>query len=158
MTPARTPLAFIAGLAATACLAFPAATRSAELPHRMFACSLGRKSVSVTSDGNWLTYRFGRPGRPEISITGSAATGNVLYRVARYASMEYQLRFVSGQYSYTVYSMDSNDATGSSAASGLMVRRGTKVMADLACKPYAELDLASGYSSLPEDTAEYTAM
>ena len=95
-------------VAATACLASLLGAQAAQAPKSAFACSLGKKSVSVTSVGKQLTYRFGIPGRAEISITGSASQGNVLFRQERYANMEYQLRFANGEFSYIVYSMNAS--------------------------------------------------
>ena len=148
----------IAGVAATVCIVPLVGAQSAEVPQRVFACAPGRKSVSVTSTGNHLTYRFGIPRKTEISITASAGQGNVLHWENRYASMEYQPRFVNGNYSYIVYSMGSNDMAGSAAVSGLVVVKGKKSVADMSCDRFSELDLASRYDWLPEDTEEYSAM
>ena len=153
-----TPAIFVAGMAATACIAPLAGVQSAEVPQRVFACSLGRKSVSVTSTGDHLTYSFGTPRKTEISITARPGQGNVLHWENRYASTEYQLRFVSGNYGYIVYSMGANDMTGSAAVSGLVVVEGKKSVADMSCNRFSELDLASRYNWLREDTEEYSAM
>ena len=125
---------------------------------RVFACSLGKKSVSVTAVGAELTYKFGAPGKTEISIVGSIARGNVFHRENRYAGMEHQLRFVSGEYSYIVYNMEGNARAGASALSGLAVMEGAKVVADMQCTRYAEFGVGFDVQSLPQDGEEHSAM
>ena len=39
---------------------------AAETPETVFACSFGARQVEVVREGGRLTYRFGRPGRPEL--------------------------------------------------------------------------------------------
>jgi hypothetical protein len=124
----------------------------------VFACSVGKKAVSVTQDGGRFTYTFGAPGRADISIVGSAAQKNVFYREDRYAGMEHQLRFSNGEYSYIVYNMEGNDRTGAAASSGLVVMKGTKTIADLPCARYTEFGVGFDYNTLPADTEAYSAM
>lgn len=64
-------------LAAIALIAAPA--RAADAPETVFACSFGARQVHVIRDGGRLTYRFGRPARPEMVLTGDAASGTVFY-------------------------------------------------------------------------------
>lgn len=137
---------------------FPAWAQSAEAPQPVFACSLGKKSVSVIAVGHELIYKFGTSTKTEMSIVGSAHQRNVLYREDRYAGMEHQLRFVSGDYSYIVYNMEGNSQTGAKAISGLTVMKGNKAVADMSCTHYAEFGIGFDYGSLPEDTANYSAM
>ena len=48
----------------------------------------------MARDGAALTYRFGRRGRPELEISGTAAGGNVYYHRTLYPHGEDQtLRF-----------------------------------------------------------------
>ena len=151
--------AIIAAAAATmACLAPLLGAKAEQAPHSVFACSLGRKSVSVTSVGNQLTYSFGTPGHTEISITGNGGQGNVLFREDRYANTEYQLRFMKGEFSYIVYSMAASRVAGTAAVSGLTVRKGAKTVADMPCTRFTYLKPVFDYDSLPVDTEEYSAM
>lgn len=158
MSPNAILAACIAGAAAMACPASPAWSQPAHAPQRVFACSLGRKSVSVTAAANRLTYRFGAPGHPELSIAASPGQGNVHKWSGRYAGMEHQLRFTRGEYNYTVYSVNGNSVAGASAASGLVVTRGTRTIADMSCARAVELYLPDAYGWPPEDTAEHSAM
>lgn len=136
----------------------PADARPTGVPTSVFACSLGRKSVSVTAVGDQLIYRFGTPSQTEISIIGRVDRKNVLYRADRYSSMEYQLRFLSGPYSYIVYSMGGNASTGTSSVSGLLVMKGNTRISDMSCTHFANLRNDLLPSSLPEDTEQYSAM
>ena len=124
----------------------------------VFACLLKRGSVSVTSSGGQLTLRLAMPGKADTIVTGNAAQRTVLYRQDRYAGPESQLRFVSGRQSYIVYSMAGNRQTGANPVSGLSVLLDQTLQFDLACKPHAEFTVALSDFSLPEDTAEYSAM
>ena len=104
------------------------------------------------------SYTFGRPGRPELRLTGSAAAGDVHFMAQRYAGPEYQLRFSHAPYSYVVYSMTANPVAGSHAVSGLVVMRGTTRIADLSCRRFAAFTSTDDLLALPPDTDAYTAM
>ncbi len=79
-------------------LAAPAATT----PNR-FSCTAGRKRVELIQSGDRLIYRYGPPGRPEITLTGSPV-GGVFYHAERYNRGEDQtLRFVSGRFEYVLF-------------------------------------------------------
>ncbi len=70
----------------------------------VFRCSFGAREATVTLDGNRLTYRFGRSGRPELRLTGDAASGTLFYHRTLYARGEDQtLRFVNGDLSYVIF-------------------------------------------------------
>jgi hypothetical protein len=145
-------------IASALCCTIPPALAQPTAPQRVFACALGKKSVSVTAEGDRLTYTFGTAAKTEMSIVGSAALKNVWYREARYAGMEHQLRFVNGDYSYIVYNMEGNGRSGASASSGLVVMKGKETVADMPCAHYAEFGLSFDLRALPEDTDDYSAM
>ena len=151
--------ATVVALIAFAGLAAPSTAQAqAGTPKKLFACSLGKKSVSVTAVGSRLSYQFGAPAKAEMAIIGSAGQGNVFYRSDRYAGMEYQIRFVNGPYSYIVYSMEGNGRTGAAASSGLMVMKGTKTIADMPCLHYTEFAASFNYGKLPQDDESHSAM
>lgn len=127
-------------------------------PQRVFACSLGRKSLIVTAAGPRLTYSFGTAAHIELRIVASAKRGNVFYRSDIYDSPEQQLRFVAGPYSYVVYSLDGDPRKDAKAASGLVVTKDGKRVADMSCSGYAGFDAHFDYSALPQDTESYSAM
>jgi hypothetical protein len=145
-------LAATAALCASPLAATPAGAKT------LFACSLGKKRVTVTAEGAVLRYRFGTAAKAELAISGTARSGTIFYRSDRYAGMEYQMRFARGGYSYIVYAMEGNGNTGARAISGLTVLRGTKRIADMSCTPYAEFAADYDYSALPEDGEAYSAM
>lgn len=152
MKPALT----IALLAVAAAL--PIAPASAAAPTTLFTCRIGARTATVTADGRILTYRFGRPGRPEIAITADPRAAGVLWMRQRYVEWEEQMRFIRGEYSYILYSMAANARAGSSAISGLVVLRGTRRIADHSCARHAFFAFGYDYERLPPDTEEYTAM
>lgn len=145
-------------IAVMGCITAPVGAWSAAKPQSVFTCSLGKKTVSVTATGSQLFYKFGTPFNVEMSIVASAQRDNVFYREARYAGLEQQLRFLNGHYSYIVYDMEGNAETGVSPMSGLVVMRGTTVIADMSCRHYAEFGPGFDYDSLPQDTEQYSAM
>jgi hypothetical protein len=124
----------------------------------LFACSIGKKTVTVTVVGQSLVYRYGTPAKAEMSIVGTAAAGNIFQMTQRYAGTEYQLRFTKGEFSYIVYSSGSNANVGAAATSGLVVMRGMTRILDKSCSRFAQLTLPADIFALPEDTAAYSAM
>ncbi len=77
--------------------ALAAAAQAADAPETVFACSFGARQVEVVREGGRLTYRFGRPGRPELVLAGDAASGTLFYHRTLYARGEDQsLRFQNG--------------------------------------------------------------
>ena len=125
----------------------------------VFACSLGKKQVSVRSAGRSLIYLFGSAKKTELTIVGSVANRNLFYRTDRYASIQNQLRFTNGRYSYVVHSVGPNKSVGASGDSGLVVMDGLKRISDLSCRRWTELSLGAFASwGLPEDDEQYSAM
>jgi hypothetical protein len=154
----RIRLAVILFAASASFSADPAVSNPVAGSTKIFGCSLGKKSVLVTSTGSLMTYRFGSSASVDITIVGSALRRNLYYRAARYAGMEYQLRFANGPYSYIVYSMEGNGNTGTNPVSGLVVMKGTKRIAEMSCVRHAEFSTGFDYDSLPEDDESFTAM
>jgi hypothetical protein len=146
------------GLAALVLLGECHAAPAQEMSAKVFTCSIGKKTVSVTAAGGKLIYHYGIAGKDELTITGDSASGNVFRLAQRYAGMEYQLRFKNGEFSYIVYSAEGNARVGASATSGLVVMQGTKTISDSSCKPYAELVMPADADTIPEDTEAYSAM
>lgn len=148
----------VAGVAAAVCIWAPVSAQPLKRRQPVFACSLGRKSVSVTRLGEKLTYTFGTSNHTEISITGSALQGNLYHWSGLYAGPEQQLRFVNGQYSYIVYNMAGNSNTDTMAISGLSVIKGDNLILDVSCKHYASFGGGIDVMRLPEDADRYSAM
>lgn len=104
----------------------------------IFQCRIGTRLASVSLVGDALTYRFGVPRRPELSIRGGPASGNVSYHRTLYARGELQvLRFRRGDHSYLVHATWSAPSGGASEAfeAGVVVMRGATVLRALQCRP-----------------------
>ena len=124
----------------------------------LFECHVGGKNVRITSAGDRLTYRYGTTDEAELTLSETAAGGNVFYMAQRYAGMQYQLRFVSGDTSYIVFASEGNAHVGADSSSGLVVMRGTDRIMDKPCARYSEFSADFEYSTLPEDSKTYSAM
>lgn len=135
-----------------------AAESSAGMPKPIFSCGIGAKRVSITLVGTQLVYRYGTQQKEEMSIIGDRQSGNVFWLTQRMAGVEYQLRFKSGAYSYIVYNVEGNAMSGARPAAGLVVMQGTKTISDKSCAKYTEFEPNFDFSSLPEDSSEYSAM
>ena len=134
-------------------LALPA---QADLDHeRIFQCGFGARQVEVVRDGAALTYRFGRPGRPEVEISGTAAGGNVHYHRTLYPRGEDQsLRFTRGAYSYVIFNAFQTPdyrLEGARDDSGLLVLRHGRRIARMNCRDEAELIEYPIFDGLPRD-------
>jgi hypothetical protein len=153
---------FIVGCAFAAMFASPAmaVAQSGSGQELVFQCTLRNgKMVRVTAQGGNVFYDYGRGARRELSLRGTARTGNVFFLRQRYASIQSQLRFVNGGYSYIVHSMGASVQAGSSAISGLVVMRGTRRIADHSCRAHAEIQGGFGtLEGLPEDSETYSVM
>jgi hypothetical protein len=131
---------------------FAAAQLRAE---EIFRCSFGAREASVTQDGGQLTYRFGRAGRPELTLTGDAASGTLFYHRTLYARGEDQtLRFVSGDFSYVIFngwSAPNYDQEGARDYSGLLVLRRGRVIRRMSCREGGDFIERPIFSTLPQD-------
>ena len=127
-----------------AALLLTGASAAAPPAELIFSCRVrGGKTVTVTGDGGRLVYRYGTARRPELTIVGTAADGNVFKRIAVHGgAWDTQLRFVNGAYSYVVHSFPRSDIADNVATSGLMVFRGGKKILDRDCAPWAEMSLS----------------
>jgi hypothetical protein len=147
------------GLSALFAAAMIVATGAETRRSPVFWCSIGEKRVSVSKSGDRFVYHFGTAAKDEMSIVGIPAAGNIFQMAQRFDGEEHQLRFRNGEFSYIVYSTSGNPIVGGRAIAGLVVKRGTDVVSDFACSRFTELnDLDHDYSSLPEDTAAFSAM
>jgi hypothetical protein len=126
----------------------------------VFRCNLDNgKMVQVTAQGGRLFYRYGTARRAELSLTGSARSGNVRFMQQRYASIQSQLRFTNGQYSYIIHEMGASQVAQSNSISGLVVMRGNRRIGDYSCRRFTEFSAAFDLlRSLPEDTEAYSVM
>jgi len=128
--------------AALPCLALALAAPTQAAPEQIFQCSFGTRQVEVVQDGAILTYRFGRPGRPEMMLSGSAATGNVFYHRTLYPHGEDQtLRFRRGDWSYLIFNFFQTPdyrQQGAADDSGLLVLRNGRRVTRMNCRTGGE--------------------
>ena len=142
---------------ALALLAFtlPAMAQGAEAEERIFQGSVGARQVEVIRNGATLTYRFGRPGRWEMVLSGDAARGNVHYHRTLYAHGEDQtLRFQSGAYAYVIFNAFQTPdyrQEGAVDASGLLVLRNGRRVARMNCRDGGEFTEHAIFDTLPRD-------
>ena len=103
----------------------------------IFQCRIGTRQATVTLENDRLTYRYGRPGRPEISIAGGPASGNISYHRTLFARGEHQvLRFRSGGHSYLVGANWAAPSPGGSeyVEGRVVVMRGEAILRELRCR------------------------
>ena len=121
----------------------------------IFRCSFGAREASVTQDGERLTYRFGRAGRPELTLTGNAASGTLFYHRTLYARGEDQtLRFTKGDLSYVIFngwSAPNYYQEGARDFSGLLVLRRGRVIRRMNCREGGDFIERPIFSTLPQD-------
>jgi hypothetical protein len=125
-------------------------------PATIFACKIGKKTVSVTQAAGRLTYHFGTGKKDEMAIVGTP--GNVFQMSQRYAGMEYQVRFKNGDFNYIVFNSEGNGNLGVPGSSGLVVMQGTKTISDRFCTRYTEFTVSIDSLGIAEDTDNYSAM
>ncbi len=141
------------GMLLCACIAGPALCAGQSVP--VFSCSLGSTQVEVVARGKVLHYQYGRPGKPELSLSGDANSGTVSYRNEMWPHAEdKQLRFRNGDFSYVVYNRwasPSYEGKGGEDHSGLLVFKGDKLISNKACRKGGEFGSVFDLSTLPKD-------
>ena len=133
-----------------------ALSAQAGLDHeQIFQCGFGARQAEVVRDGGILTYRFGRPGRPEMVLSGDAASGNVHYHRTLYAHGEDQtLRFSRGAYSYVVFNAFQTPdyrQEGAIDQSGLLILRNGRRIARMNCRTGGDFIERDIFDGLPVD-------
>lgn len=145
-----TASAAVAEAAAHPTQAVPAASKLAddtlceagETP--FFFCDLGAKRVSVCGGGSGAVYRYGTPGKVELT------SRNLTFANRGYSGGgESQITAKNGEYTYTVYDSTVRTRFGDSGndpelSSGLVVSRGKRPISSKVCK---------GKSSITGDAA-----
>lgn len=136
-------------------LAAAASAQRAEAPEQIFSCSFGARQVEVVRDGATLIYRFGRPGRPEMVLSGDAASGNVHYHSTLYPHGEDQtLRFQRGAHSYVIFNAFQTPdyyLEGAIDQSGLLVLRNGRRIARMNCRSGGDFIERPIFDLLPRD-------
>jgi hypothetical protein len=113
---------------------------SAPAPQTVFTCRAGSKRIVVTQGGDRLTYSFGPPGRPELTLTGSPQGGVFYHRTMYNRGEDQTLRFVSGQWNYVLFNrwqapqqLSSERIESEYNVSGVLVMRNGKLVRRIGC-------------------------
>lgn len=144
--------------AASTVIAFPAVARGQG--ETIFNCRLmNGKTVSVTARGDRLTYRYGTPRRAELTLSGTARSGNLFHLSERYFNILHQLRFQRGRHSYIVYSLPGSTRADAHGSFGLTVLRDGHRISDTQCRRETEFQGAFELlEALPQDDARFNVM
>jgi hypothetical protein len=115
---------------------------------RFFSCEIGAKRVSVCGRGSGAVYRYGTPGKVELSAP-SLTFANRAYS----GGGESQLTASNGDYTYTVYDRTvrtSFEEGGNDPAfsSGLVIARAGRVISSKMCKSESPVE-ADAERALP---------
>ena len=113
-----------------------------------FSCEIGAKRVSVCSGGSGAVYRYGTPGKVELT-SRSLTFANQGYS----GGGESQLTATNDDYTYTVYDRTVRTSFGEGGndpefSSGLIVARGGRVISSKMCKGESSVD-ADAERALP---------
>ena len=134
------PVAPSAGTMAAAPVENPRGSLCARGEEVIFHCGVGRKMVSVCGGRRpapHAQYRFGTPGDIELAFPGPGQSGLTWAREMYSGGGALQLRFSNAGHDYAVYSRTVRTGfRGRNAprfSDGIMVRRGGRLIAHLAC-------------------------
>lgn len=123
-------------------------------PDFQFVCKLGGKEASITTEDGVLVYRFGRSGRPELTIRQKSSPQNVRYRMDYWPhANSQQLRFEHGRYSYGFSSWFVAGRDGEDGV-GLFVMRNGKIIRWQRCRGGDWFSEDNQFGLLPVDPLE----
>jgi len=130
----------------------------------IFSCAIGKKTASVcaaqeiSAHKGYLQYRFGRKAAPEIVLPNTIALppAGVHGKTLSFAGGGgAYLRFVSGHYSYIVYTAVRR---GIGSTAGIAVERDDRRIASLCCTGLVSSEIGPdffGKAGLPQDTRDF---
>lgn len=108
-----------------------------------FSCEIGAKRVSVCGGGSGAVYRYGTPGKVELS------SRNLTFANRGYSGGgESQITAKNDGYSYTVYDSTVRTSFGEGGndpefLSGLIIARGQRVISSKVCKNESSVEAAA---------------
>lgn len=142
------PILLVAALASPVSPATPSLCQAAEPV--TYTCKVKSRTMSICGRDGAAFYRFGRPGRVEVEAgrptcaqTGFSGGG------------ETQVAFHAGDVSYLVYQLsvrtnyESSGRYDTRFSNGVLVRKGDRKLADIACTSEPTGDLTNGMSGAP---------
>ncbi|MBX7249536.1 MAG: hypothetical protein K1X35_10905 [Caulobacteraceae bacterium] len=146
----------LAGSAATARAPAPNLCRPGEVVR--FTCKAGAKVISFCGEAAGLRYRFGRPGKPELTYPAPGQAANFHYSSAAYSGGgEARVRFTNGAYEYIVYTAliagdwNPDGTRDHDELDGVLVRKGGRNLANVRCTTSPENDLYVLGDDLPRE-------
>lgn len=109
----------------------------------LFACPIGRKLVSVCSNGKAATYRFGQLGRVELS-SNKLAFADAMYS----GGGETQISFMNNGFNYIVFDrgvrqMVRGELGGTAFSAGVLVRKNGRTVSKSECADDATISSAA---------------
>jgi hypothetical protein len=109
-----------------------------------FSCEIGAKRVSVCGSGSGAVYRYGTPGKVELT-SRSLTFANRAYS----GGGESQITAKNGDYTYTVYDSTVRTSFGAGGndpefSSGLVVSRGERMISSKMCKTESSIGADAG--------------
>lgn len=114
----------------------------------LFSCEIGAKRVSVCGSSSFAVYRYGTPGKVELT-SRSLTFANRSYS----GGGESQITAKNGDYTYTAYDSTVRTSFGDGGnnpefSSGLVVSRGKRMISSKMCKSESSID-ADAERALP---------
>lgn len=105
-----------------------------------FSCEIGTKRVSVCGNGTGAVYRYGTPGKIELSATELSYS-----REGFSGGGESQITATNADHSYTVFDRVVRTGFGPGGnepafSSGLLVRRGGRLLSSRTCSAVTPID------------------
>jgi hypothetical protein len=141
----RLAVCLAAALLAASHAATGPATQCAASETAIFHCDIGKKNLSVCmlADGR-VSYRYGKLGKPEITIDGAAVESSRGYP----GGGETRLRFTRGAYDYYVFDLiryndevdEETGTRGMEDRAGVIVVKDGKRVTTLECTGYDDAD------------------
>jgi hypothetical protein len=132
-------------------LALILAIAASQPPRVAFRCETTRGLATVETGGGSASYRFRSSSGRASDVPPVPARGVFKRWSDIYGTMETQIRFAAGDWTYTVHSIDSRRPGGTSPSSGVQVRRGRTVVANMRCRGRTRLLPDDVLSALPGD-------
>ena len=109
----------------------------------VFSCAIGQKIAALCASKDLdettgtLFYRFGKPGAAELSYPGAGADPHKAFTISTIPPGNGDfVRFSNAGTTYTVYSLVTK-IPGKFFSDGVLISKGSKVLADLHCKEEA---------------------
>lgn len=133
-------------------IAIPARAQSSDNLDFHFDCELGQKAAHVTTEGGRLVYKYGSPGKVELTIREDPTHSNVFYRRDKLGlkGEGQQLRFENGRYSYVLSSWYVAAAGGEDQVK-FFVLEGEKVITSRLCRSAPSFEEYGQFDRLAHD-------